>query len=254
MRHSPEEQLIHTVAAAGEPFGLALAGVRGLRRHGLSDRDGDGVDFALAARDAGRLTAARTAIAAALTEQGCRVSVDGRATGKAFVRMNVRRAGTGHGTPLTLHVAPRTHEPAVVAGVPVLHPDDLAAAKVVTLVLRSEVRDVFDVFALADRYDPDRLIDLALAHDPELRAEDFLTAFKHVTEREEVEFTRFGAPAARVAAVRAWFQERFTELSARHSRPIAAALDPKVLAGLAALAQSTEPAAPTERPSGDGPG
>ncbi|MET7304232.1 nucleotidyl transferase AbiEii/AbiGii toxin family protein [Embleya sp. NPDC005575] len=251
MRHSPEEQLIHTVAAAGEPFKVALAGARGLRRHGLSDRDSDGIDFALAARDAKRLTAARTAIAAALTEQGCRVIVDGRAAGKAFVRMSVRPAGAEHGTPLTVHVAPRTHEPAVVAGVPVLHPDDLAAAKLVTLALRSEVRDVFDVFALADGYHVDRLLDLALAHDPELRAEDFLTAFKHVTEREDVEFTRFGAPAARIAAVRAWFQDGFTELSARHSRPIAAALDPKVAARLAALAGS---AAPAEPPPGSAPG
>ncbi|MYS83969.1 nucleotidyl transferase AbiEii/AbiGii toxin family protein [Embleya scabrispora] len=251
MRNSPEEQLIHTVVAAGEPFGVALAGARGLRRHGLSDRDSDGVDVALAARDARKLTAARTAIVAALTEQGCRVTVDGRAGGKAFVRMSVRPAGAGHGTPLTLHVAPRTHEPAVVAGVPVLHPDDLAAAKLVTLALRSEVRDAFDVFALADHYDVDRLLDLALAHDPELRVEDFLTAFKRVTEREDVEFTRFGAPAARATAVRAWFQDRFAELSARHSRPIAAALDPRVLAKLAALAEST---APAERPPGEEPG
>ncbi|MEU0939574.1 nucleotidyl transferase AbiEii/AbiGii toxin family protein [Embleya sp. NPDC005971] len=251
MPHSPEEQLVHTVATAGEPFGVALAGARGLRRHGLVDRDGDGVDFALAARDAKRLTAARTTIAAALTEQGWRVTVDGRAGGKAFVRMNVRPAGPGRGTPLTLHVAPRTHEPAVVAGVAVLHPDDLAAAKLVTLALRSEVRDAFDVFALADHYDIDRLLDLALAYDRELRAEDVLTAFKHVTEREDVDFARFGAPAARVAAVRAWFQDRFAELSVRHSRPIAAALDPGVLAKLAALAESVTPA---EGPSGDQPG
>ncbi|MFJ8744413.1 nucleotidyl transferase AbiEii/AbiGii toxin family protein [Embleya sp. NPDC127516] len=245
MRHNPEAPpTIDIVAAAGEPFGVALAGARGLRLRGLSDRESDGVDFALAARDAGRLSAARGAIVAALTDAGCRVGVDGRAGTKTFVRMTVRPAGGGKGTPLTLHVASRTHEPTVVDGVPVLHPDDLVAAKVVTLGLRSEVRDAFDVFALADRYDTGRLLELALAHDPELRAEDFLTAFKHVTEREDAEF---GPPAARAAAVRAWFQDWFTELSARHSRPIAAALDPEVLAKLAALAE------PDEHAPGGGP-
>ncbi|GCE00120.1 nucleotidyl transferase AbiEii/AbiGii toxin family protein [Embleya hyalina] len=243
MPHSPEEQIIRIAAAAGGPFGVALGGSRGLGRHGLVDRDGDTVDLALAARDGKRLGAARGAIVAALGEAGFGVRVDGKAATKTRVRLTVRPAGVKRAIPVSLYVGPRRHEPVVVADVAVLHPDDLAAAKVVTLGSRAELRDAFDVFALSAGYDTGRLLELALAYDPELRAEDFLTGFKHVTEREDADFRRLGYTAARADAVRAYFQDWFAELSARGSRPIAAALDPKVSAALARLARLAEPTA-----------
>ncbi|MFI1584362.1 rhomboid-like protein [Embleya sp. NPDC020630] len=242
--HSPEEQIIRVAATAGEPFGVALGGSRGLARHGLVERDGDTVDLALAARDGKRLGATRAAIVAAWTEAGFGVGIDGKAAGKTRVRLNVRAPGAKRAIPVSLYVGPRRHGPVVVGDVPVLHPDDLAAAKVVTLGSRAELRDAFDVLALSAAYDTGRLLELALAYDPELRAEDFLTGFKHVTEREDADFRRLGYTAAQADAVRAYFQRWFAELSARGSRPIAAALDPEVLAKLARLA---EPAATTER-------
>ncbi|WP_078980447.1 nucleotidyl transferase AbiEii/AbiGii toxin family protein [Embleya scabrispora] len=255
MPHSPEEQIIRIAATAGEPFGVALGGSRGLARHGLVDRDGDTVDFALATRDGKRLAAARAAIVAALGEAGFGVGVDGKAATKTRVRLNVRAVGAKRAIPMSLYAGPRRHEPVVVGDVPVLHPDDLAAAKVVTLGSRAELRDAFDVFALSGGYDTGRLLELALAYDPELRAEDFLTGFKHVTEREDAEFRRLGYTVARADEVRAYFQDWFAELSARGSRPIAAALDPEVsakLAQLAQLARPVQPAQPAEPAAAEG--
>jgi predicted nucleotidyltransferase component of viral defense system len=46
---------------------------------------------------------------------------------------------------------------------PVLHPDDLAADKVLALWGRARPRDFFDVAALIERYGTDQLLTLATA-------------------------------------------------------------------------------------------
>ncbi|MYW03611.1 nucleotidyl transferase AbiEii/AbiGii toxin family protein [Streptomyces sp. SID3343] len=264
MQRSPEQQqIIHTATTAAAPYGVALGGAQALRQHGLVDRRTDNVDLVLATRDAKRLTAARAAIVDALVAEGFTVTVDGKATTKTFVRFTAKAAGAKQAVPVTLHVDNREHEPVVVDDVPVLHPDDLAAAKVVTLGLRSEARDAFDVLALSGSYTTARLLDLALANDQDLRAEDFLTGFKHITEREDPEFVRLGYTTEQAGAVRAYFQGWFTELSARRSRPISAALDPEMLAKLAALAGTPVPetaapedpqSPPSSRSTQSGPG
>jgi hypothetical protein len=253
VHHSPEQQqIIHLASAAAAPYRVALAGAHALRLHGLVDRRSDNVNLVLAERDAKALTAARTAIVEALVADGFAVTADGKATTKTFVRFTAKAPGAKQAVPVTLHVDRREHEPVVVDGVPVLHTDDLAATKVVTLGLRSEIRDAFDVLALAGAHPTARLLDLALAHDHDLRAEDFLTGFKHITEREDRDFVRLGYRTEQADAVRGYFQGWFTELSTRHSRPISAALDPRMLAKLAALSGTPMPqtvAPPTPEPA-----
>jgi hypothetical protein len=61
---------------------------------------------------------------------------------------------------------------------PVLHPDDLAADKVLALWGRARPRDYFDVAALLERYGPERLLALALAKDSGFTVETLLTPFE----------------------------------------------------------------------------
>ena len=61
---------------------------------------------------------------------------------------------------------------------PVLHPDDLAADKVLALWGRARPRDFFDVAALLDRFGPDRLLELAATKDAGFSVDTFLDALR----------------------------------------------------------------------------
>ena len=62
----------------------------------------------------------------------------------------------------------------------VLHPDDLAADKVLALWGRARPRDFFDVHALLQRFGPTRLLELASAKDRGFSASTFLDALNAI--------------------------------------------------------------------------
>lgn len=64
---------------------------------------------------------------------------------------------------------------------PVLHPDDLAADKVLALWDRARPRDYFDVDALLERYGPDRLFELAAAKDSGFTPVAFVDSLRAIT-------------------------------------------------------------------------
>lgn len=81
------------------------------------------------------------------------------------------------GAECTVEVFPdggRLHDRVTLDLGPVLHPDDLAADKMLALWGRARPRDFFDVAALIDRYGDERLLELAEAKDSGLPARHLL--------------------------------------------------------------------------------
>jgi hypothetical protein len=75
---------------------------------------------------------------------------------------------------------------------PVLHPDDLAADKVLALWGRARPRDFFDVAALLDRFGPDRLLDLAATKDAGFSVETFLDALRAIGRLTQADWAEDG--------------------------------------------------------------
>jgi predicted nucleotidyltransferase component of viral defense system len=75
---------------------------------------------------------------------------------------------------------------------PVLHPDDLAADKLLALWGRARPRDFYDVAALLDRYGPDRLLELAAAKDTGFTTDTFLDALRAIRRLGQDDWTEDG--------------------------------------------------------------
>jgi hypothetical protein len=74
----------------------------------------------------------------------------------------------------------------------VLHPDDLAADKVLALWGRARPRDFLDVAALLDRYGPDRLLELAPSKDTGFTQETFLVALRAIARLSPADWAEDG--------------------------------------------------------------
>ncbi|MGH3950695.1 MAG: nucleotidyl transferase AbiEii/AbiGii toxin family protein [Pseudonocardiaceae bacterium] len=75
---------------------------------------------------------------------------------------------------------------------PVLHPDDLAADKVLALWGRARPRDYHDVAALLDRYSHDDLLRLAAAKDVGFTAGRFVDALRAIERLTDEDWTEDG--------------------------------------------------------------
>jgi len=85
---------------------------------------------------------------------------------------------------------------------PVLHPDDLAADKVLALWARAEIRDYVDVSALLRRYEAAALLRLAAAKDAGFTPETFADALDAIRRFEPEDWTAAGVDAAEAIRVR----------------------------------------------------
>jgi hypothetical protein len=86
---------------------------------------------------------------------------------------------------------------------PVLHPDDLAADKVLALWGRARPRDFVDVAALLRRFTADRLLELAAAKDAGFEVTTFAQALRSVDRLGNADWAEDGIPADVVGEVRA---------------------------------------------------
>jgi Nucleotidyl transferase AbiEii toxin, Type IV TA system len=75
---------------------------------------------------------------------------------------------------------------------PVLHPDDLAADKMLALWGRAEIRDYADVAALLDRYQPATLLELAAAKDTGFTPPRFANALDAIGRFDPEDWTAAG--------------------------------------------------------------
>lgn len=95
----------------------------------------------------------------------------------------------------------------------VLHPDDLAADKVLALWGRARPRDFFDVGALLRLYGPERLLELAAAKDAGFTAETFVDALNAIKRLTPDDWAEDGVDNASVDGLRTTFADWHDRLS-----------------------------------------
>lgn len=86
----------------------------------------------------------------------------------------------------------RLHDRVMLDLGPVLHPEDLAADKMLALWGRARPRDFFDVAALIDRYGHDRLLELAGAKDSGFTHETFIDALRAIARLSNADWAEDG--------------------------------------------------------------
>ena len=86
----------------------------------------------------------------------------------------------------------RLHDRAKLDVGPVLHPDDLAADKMLALWGQARPRDFFDVAALIDRYGHDRLLELAEAKDSGFTQKTFIDTLRTITRLGNADWVEDG--------------------------------------------------------------
>ena len=87
----------------------------------------------------------------------------------------------------------------------VLHPDDLAADKVLALWGRARPRDFFDVHALLQIYGPSRLLELAAEKDAGFTADTFLDALNAIKRLTPQDWAEDGIDANVIDDLRSTF-------------------------------------------------
>lgn len=96
---------------------------------------------------------------------------------------------------------------------PVLHPGELAADKVLALFGRAAARDLVDVSALASRYDPERLLQLAAEKDRGFDRGVFAQALLVAAGRSDAVFRDADVSDQRTVGLRAWARDWSQRLS-----------------------------------------
>ena len=171
-----QERIARTALTLPQPRTLALAGCGAMIVHGFVTRPTKDIDLFTEVDD----HEARQVVAAlrrALQEQD-------------LVTHDAERPPLDHrfivvdpttGAECTVEVfadGGRLHDCVMLDLGPVLHPDDLAADKMLALWGRARPRGFFDVAALTDRYGHERLLELAQAKDSGFTRETFIDALR----------------------------------------------------------------------------
>lgn len=192
-----QERIARTALALPGSEGLALAGGGAMLAHRFVERPTQDVDMFTPNEDVAELA---DALVAALRDGGLTVVVETRAT--MYVRLTVREA-SGPACKVELARDARIRPPVRLDVGAVLHPEEIAADKVLALFGRAAARDFVDVAALALRFPAERLIDLAAEKDPGFDRSHFASALRSVARFEDDDFVVFGLSIADVAALRA---------------------------------------------------
>jgi hypothetical protein len=189
-----QEQILRIAQALPEAHTLALAGGGAMLAHGFVDRLTRDVDL-FTDRDEPEALAVARALRAALIERGLDVQ-DGPAPREH--RFVVRDPVAERVCAVDVFADGGRLQPRVFLDVgPVLHPDDLAADKVLALWSRALPRDFVDVAALTRRYEPLRLLELAAAKDSGFSRQSWVDALAAMRRLSRDDWTRDGVePAA----------------------------------------------------------
>ncbi|APU43439.1 nucleotidyl transferase AbiEii/AbiGii toxin family protein [Streptomyces sp. TN58] len=199
--------------ALAKDFGYRLAGGYAVQAHRLVSRVSDDVDlFTPIARAEGELPQAIARLVEAYESAGYKVQVTQQA--QVYARLHVTDPGTGAQSKVKL-VGDLLHHPPVDSDLgPVLHLDDLAAAKTGALFGRAEVRDAIDVDALLRAgYSRARLLELAALNEAEPNLSEYVSALARVEHHTDKQFAAYGIDAQVAAAIRGRFADWRRELS-----------------------------------------
>ena len=193
--------------AVAQRHGFALGGGNALVLHGVVDRPTADVDLFTDRDDAVRIAA--RLVLDALTSAGldaAEVVGDDPLDGLRDLLVEIEVTSGARTARVSLAGQPRVHAPVVMDVGPVIHLDDLVAAKAAAIVNRREVRDYIDTAAfLADRTAED-VIALARRVDPGLEEEDVVMVGRHLDRMPDHAFARYGltSPSA-IAELRSRF-------------------------------------------------
>lgn len=185
-----QERIARTALALPQSRTLALAGGGAMIVHGFVTRPTKDIDLFTEVDD----QEARQVVAAlrrALEEQGL-VTHDTEVPplDHRFIAVDPTT-----GAECTVEVfadGGRLHHRVTLDLGPVLHPDDLAADKMLALWGRARPRDFFDVAALIDRYGHDRLLELAEAKDKGFTHKTFIDALRAIARLSNADWAEDG--------------------------------------------------------------
>lgn len=168
--------------------------------HGIVDRVTKDVDL-FTDRDADEAVRLAAALRTALAARGYRIEPAARPPHEnRFVAIDPATAEA-----VQIEVFPdggRLHPPVQLDVGPVLHPDDLAADKLLAMWGRGEPRDFVDVVALLERYPADRLLELAASKDRGFGPDSFVHAIGAIDRVTPARWAAAGIEPARAARVR----------------------------------------------------
>lgn len=175
-------------ALALQPSGsIALAGGAAMLAHGFVDRPT--VDIDLFTPDATEIPQTIERLTSALRDRGFHVTLV-RSHG-TFAHLDVSDQG---GRQVAVELAQDARmRPAVQLSIgAVLHPDELAADKVLALFGRAAARDLVDVDALLTRYTAEQLLRLATEKDPGFDVRVFVDALAAAAARPAASYEELG--------------------------------------------------------------
>lgn len=216
MSLEPAHEWIARVALGlPEAAHLALAGGGAMLAHGLVERPTRDVDlFTPVEVEVDPLVGALTE---ALRDRGGEVDVERR--GATFARLIVT---TPDGTAVAVEIGQdaRIRSTVQLSFGRVLHPDEVAADKVLALFGRAAARDLVDVAALRDRYSLEQLCQLASEKDPGFDTHILAYAVHAAAAQPEAAFEELGLSPEAVRTLRATAEEwRAVLLRLDHADP-----------------------------------
>jgi Nucleotidyl transferase AbiEii toxin, Type IV TA system len=200
---SLQERIARTALALPQARTLALAGGGAMIVHGFVSRATKDIDLFTEIDDIEAVQVA-TALREALRQQGLVTrDADRPPADHRFVTVD-----PSTGSECTVEVFPdggRLQDRVTLDIGPVLHPDDLAADKVLALWGRARPRDFYDVAALLDRYGRDRLLELAVAKDSGFTLGTFIDALRAIHRLGLAEWAEDGIPEGDATRLRTLF-------------------------------------------------
>jgi hypothetical protein len=191
---------------ATSPYGFVLAGGQALIAHGVVHRPTKDID--LFTDESTGVLAASGPIVDALESAGLVVDPVEHDTGVYGMDDELAEYEVSDATSVVrvqLVHFDRAAQPVTMPIGPVLHLDDVAGSKLAALATRAEPRDAIDVAGLLDRYDRDRLMELARIADPALTDEEFAEAMDRLDRMPDRRFAVYGLSPAEISEVRARF-------------------------------------------------
>lgn len=200
----PLQDLIVRVAAElPEARTVALAGGGAMIVHGFVDRATHDIDLFTEIDDNEAVRVA-AALRAALMDRGLQIrDADRPPADHRFVAVDP--AGGDECLVEVFADGGRLRSPVILDSGPALHPDDLAADKVLALWGRARPRDFYDVRALMQHYSKQGLLDLAAAKDASFTTPTFVDALNAIKRLIDADWAEDGIDIEDVPGLRSTF-------------------------------------------------
>jgi hypothetical protein len=206
-----QDLIVRTASALSEAHTIALAGGGAMIAHGFVDRATQDVDLFTEIDDV-EARHVCAALRAALRDRG----LDSRDADRSPADHRFIAVDPADGSECIVEVFADGGRlrPRVMLDVgPVLHPDDLAADKMLALWGRARPRDFYDVHALMRPYTREGLLRLAAAKDAGFTTATFLDALNAIKRLTDADWAEDGIEPDSVPQLRSLFAEWYADLT-----------------------------------------